>query len=362
MIRMGIKVSNLKIKDIAKMAGVSTTAVSFALNNKEGISEETRKKILDIVNDCGYMPRTLMKCNTTEDDEARRRTGLILLLSCPNSPFTTVEGRRVGMAFYEIINSIENCANEKQYDLLFKSINMNEEFQNEVREVVDHHKVDGIIIASTAIPSKYIQQVQAIGVPSVAIDAYYADIDVDCIVMDNYPGAYKAGEYLYSLGHRKIGYLRSLMRINNFDERQSGFEAALKDHGIPLEEKYIYQIGSDMDECETVLREALTDRKDLPTALFAESDYLALGAMRILQKMGINVPGDISIIGFDNIPITSIMTPALTTVSVPWQDMADMAVDALIRRMDSGKKMSIKSRIGVELVIRDSCRLLDEKI
>lgn len=352
--------ANLKIKDIARMAGVSTTAVSFALNNKEGISEETRKKILDIVNDCGYMPRTLMKCNTTEDAQTRRRAGLILLLSCPNSPFTIVEGRRVGMAFYEIINSIETCANDKQYDLLFKSINMNGEFQNEVREIVENYNVDGIIIASTAIPSKFIQQVRAIGVPAVAIDAYYADIDVDCIVMDNYPGAYKAGEYLYGLGHRKIGYLQSLLRINNFDERQSGFEAALADCGIPLQEKYIYQIGPSMDECESVLREALLDKKELPTALFAESDYLALGAMQILQKMGIDVPGDISIIGFDNIPITSIVTPALTTVGVPWQDMADMAVDALIRRMGGGKKMSIKTRIGVELVIRDSCRSVGE--
>ena len=117
-----------------------------------------------------------------------------------------------------------------------------------------------------------------------------------------------------------------------------------------------------MDECEAVLREALFDKRDLPTALFAESDYLALGAMQILQKMGIDVPGDISIIGFDNIPITSIVTPALTTVGVPWQDMADMAVDALIRRMGGGKKMSIKTRIGVELVTRDSCRALDERI
>ena len=348
----------LKIKDIAKKAGVSITAVSFALNNKEGISDETRKKILDIVSECGYTPRTLIKFDEIDQLQQANTSKLILLLNCPSTPFTKVESGNVSLSFYEIIKEVERSANQNQYDLVFKSINMDSSFQEEVHKIVTNYHVAGIIVASTAIPSFYIKQVQELGVPVVAIDSYYSDINVDCVVMDNYAGAYAAGKYLIELGHKKIGYLKSVARVNNFDERQKGFEAALNECGIDLDPANIYQVGSTIEDCETGLSEALTEKRYLPTALFAESDYLAVGALKSLQGLGIKVPDDVSVIGFDNIAISELMTPKLTTVSVPWGDMADMAIETLMRQIRQEGKTNLKTRIGVELIKRESCRVV----
>lgn len=350
----------LRIKDIAKKAGVSATAVSFALNNKEGISDETRKKILDIVSEYGYTPRTLIKCDDIEKLQQVSTSRLILLLNCPSSPFTTVDSGNVSLSFYEIIKEVEKSVNRNQYDLVFKSINMDELFQDEVRKIVTNYPVAGIIIASTAIPSAYIQQVQDLGLPMVVIDSYYPDLNVDCIVMDNYAGAYMAGRYLLDLGHRKIGYLKSIARINNFDERQSGFEAALREKGLQLDEEYIYQVGSTIEDCETGLLEAVKDSRKLPTALFAESDYLAVGAMKSFQNMGLQVPEDLSIIGFDNLVLSTLMKPELTTIGVPWCEMADLAVERLIYKINHESKRNLKTRIEVQLIVRDSCRQISQ--
>ena len=245
------------------------TAVSFALNNKEGISDETRKKILDIVNEYGYTPRTLIKCDDLEDMQQVVTSKLILLLNCPSSPFTKVESGNVSLSFYEIIKAVERSVNKHKYDLVFKSVDMNGDFQKKVQRIISAYDVAGIIVASTAIPSSYIQLVQRIGVPVVAIDSYYSDIDIDCVAMDNYAGGYAAGKYLIGLGHKKIGYLKSIARINNFSERQLGFESALHEHGIKLQPELIYQVGSTIEDCEIGLGEALKkNSKELPTAIF----------------------------------------------------------------------------------------------
>lgn len=351
----------LKIKDIAKKAGVSMTAVSFALNNKEGISDETRKKILDIVNEYGYTPRTLIKCDDLEDMQQVVTSKLILLLNCPSSPFTKVESGNVSLSFYEIIKAVERSVNKHKYDLVFKSVDMNGDFQKKVQRIISAYDVAGIIVASTAIPSSYIQLVQRIGVPVVAIDSYYSDIDIDCVAMDNYAGGYAAGKYLIGLGHKKIGYLKSIARINNFSERQLGFESALHEHGIKLQPELIYQVGSTIEDCEIGLGEALKkNSKELPTAIFAESDYLAVGAMKCLQEIGIEIPKEVSLIGFDNIAIAGLTTPGLTTISAPWKNMADIAVEILIKQLQRGKETNLKTRIGVKLLERDSCSVVNK--
>lgn len=348
----------IKIKDIAKKAGVSTTAVSFALNNKEGISEDTRKKILDIVNECGYMPRTLVKYENLEKLQHTNTdtSKLILLLNCPSSPFTKVDSGNVSLAFYEIIKAVERNVNKNNFDLIFKSIDMDNEFQNEVRKIIESYAVAGIIVASTAIPSRFIQQVQDLGIPVVVIDSYYRDVNVECVVMDNYSGAYIAGEYLIGLGHRKIGYLKSIARIHNFDERQAGFEAAMEEHGLKLEEKYIYQVGSTIEDCGAKLQKMVQEGEDFPTAFFAENDYLAIGAMKSFQAMGLKIPEDISIIGFDNLDLSTFVMPELTTISVPWEDMAAISVERLMEKMKDPSSRNLKTRVEVQLVERDSCK------
>lgn len=341
---------NLKIEDIAKKAGVSKTAVSFALNNKPGISDETRDRILNIVRDYGYAPKVLIKSSEPASDPRA-----VLLLTCSRTEITSVDFGTT--PFYtELIRSIEKRVNELGYDLWLRSINIDREFREQVSQLFRSRNASGVLLIATDMLAEDVEIVQSINKNVVALDSFFDFLNVDCIVMDNFQGAYSAAEYLVKLGHKNIGYVQSRHRIHNFDMRKAGFESALRRRGVEPGALKVYSVVPTIEATASELRPMLENCKELPTAIFAENDYMAIGTVKCLQNMGIKIPEDVSVIGFDNIELSSLITPELTTLDVPKERMAFLAVEKLIYNIENNSGYRSKDILAVNLIERNSCK------
>ena len=162
---------------------------------------------------------------------------------------------------------------------------------------------------------------------------------------------------LIELGHKQIGYIESSQRIYNFDSRKSGFMKAMGDEQLKIDPKNFYSVLPGIDEAREALEKKI-DVNNLPTAFYAENDYLAIGLLQCLTHKGINVPDQVSIIGFDDIEISSFTQPKLTTIRVFKREIAHIAVKNIISMIESESRTTIKEIVGVELIERNSCKMI----
>ncbi len=334
----------ITIEMIAKKAGVSKTAVSFALNNKPGISEETRNRILRIARSEGYFDKPV-------SDAAKSKN--ILLLMCSRTNITTLD--RTTAPFYsELISEVEKSADEAGYHLLLKSLKI--EDGKEIAPVFSSllNDLAGVLVIATDILPEDVKIFAGLSPHIVLLDSLFATINVNCVVMDNYMGGYIAAEHLAQLNHKKIGYVESCHRVYNFDSRKQGFLAGLNQHGLKLDPAHQYCTTPIIDIAKRELSERINPA-DMPTAFFAENDYLAIGLMEGLSKLGLNLPADASVIGFDDIELASFVTPKLTTIRVFKSQMARAAIQKLINQINNDIAIAAKEIVSIDLIKRGSC-------
>lgn len=341
----------LKIKDIAEKAGVSMTAVSFALNGKDGISDKTRKKILRIVEEEGYTSKSLMKKEQVMNSDVSSK---LIFLLYPVNP--TGGGQDDTYSFYEIMQKVEKQIHEFKYNLFFKTIPMQGDYKKEIEKIISFYQVEGMIVVGAQMSSGQIRKIRSIDIPAVVIDRFPREMNVDCIAFDNFAGAYEAVTYLIERGHKKIGYVGTGSANMNLSERRDGYKAALKEQGGLFDPGYcISDInGSEKEKWEMLLKET----GHMPTAFLVENDYLAIDVVKELQSSGIRVPEDVSVIGFDNSLVANLVTPELTTMDIPWDKMAELSVNRLMEKINSEAGQTLKVRISTEMVVRKSCRHL----
>lgn len=342
----------LKIKDIAKKAGVSPTAVSFALNGKDGISEKTRQKILQIVEEEGYTSKSLMKKRLRSLDTSESSRLIFLLY-----PVNVLEdgGSEDSYSFYEIMQKVEKQIREFQYNLFFKSIPMQGNYKKEIEKIIDFYQVEGMIVVGTQMSPAQIRNIYSIDTPMVVIDRFFQEMNVDCIAFDNFAGAYEAVTYLIENQHRKIGYVGSGSTNINLAERREGYEAAMRDMKGTLDPRYC--ISDIKNSGKEKWMELLKMPEQMPTAFLIETDYLAVDVIKELLAAGILVPQQVSVIGFDNSVVANLVTPELTTMNLPWDKMAGLSVQRLMEKMKEGPDGALKTKVSTELVERKSCRL-----
>lgn len=335
----------LKMKDIARKAGVSVTAVSFALNGKEGISNKTREKILQIVEEEGYTSKKVMQ----KKEEA---SSLIFLLY----PVMKEEDGESGdtYSFYEIMQKVEKQIHTYKYNLFFKSVSMQGNFRKEIEKIISSYQVEGIIVVGTQMSSTQIRAIKSIDIPMVVIDRFFNEINIDCIAFDNFAGAYAAVTYLIGKNHKKIGYAGTHSENKNLIERREGFMAALKGKGLhPDSTCCMFDIkGEDKERWGQLLE----NPRLMPSAFIVENDYLAIDMIKDLREAGVKIPKDVSVIGFDNSIVADLISPELTSVDIPWDRMASLAVMRLMEKLDDKTEETLKTRISTKMVIRKSCR------
>jgi len=342
----------MKMEDIAKIAGVSKAAVSLALNGKPGIGAETRDRILEIARDNNYVPK-LRTASRTEQLSDKSLTFLvfansgIVLEQYYQQPF-----------FRELIHFIEERCRTEGYALLFSSIEI-DSLEEEIKAAAEEGRSSGIILLGTNLTRGQIAYIADIlSSPLVALDICYESLPVHFVGINNVMGAYQAGQHLYDQGHRHIGYIASNERIHNFDDRRRGFMAALKERGIDIPNNQIFSVAPTILSSQESLKHQLNSYMDtgaiLPTAFFCECDYIAISAIKTLTELGIRVPEDISIVGFDNIKESIIVTPELTTIHVEKERMASLAVDLLIQSIADESLAKTKILVDTRFVERKS--------
>jgi len=317
----------------------------MVLNNKGPVSEATRQRVLKAIKELNYHPYRFARVLAT------RRTGNVgFILS--EKHFNRAE------PFYtRIFLGTEFEARNFDYYVLLTSIRSTFR-RSDLPRFLKERNVDGVIIAGR-INDEWIRYIKGREIPLVLIDYVPENLRVPCVLIDNVEGGYEAVRYLLRLGHRRIGFLGGSPGHPSIQGRLEGYRKALAEQGIPLREEWVIT-----DLPETTIEDGyrgmqrLFGAKDLPTALFAANDAMAIGAMKAIKEAGYTIPEDFSIIGFDDIEWSYHTDPPLTTMRVMKEEMGALALRRLIEIVEGRNPLEEKVLVGVRLIERRSCRLL----
>lgn len=333
----------MTIKDLAKLTNTSPATVSLALNGKAGVSGTTRERIIKAAEENGYI---LPKRTAALPSSIVR----LVAVSKPNT--SGIHNFRTTF-FAEIINYIQTRCSELNYSMIYSMV-PHSDFLQSILNLETIQPSCGIIVLGTYLESSEVPLLQQLPVPFVLLDRNCTIHNLNSVSINNFSGAYLAVEKLISCGHTRIGYISSSPNVYNLEERRSGFLSALRTHDLSLAPQDIIPTNSYSSDGVQRLKAALSDRSDIPTAFFCENDYTALSLVSALIQLGYSVPGDLSVIGFDDVPECSLTTPPLSTVHVDRQALATAAVDRLHLLMTSPNITSQSILVNVSIRMRAS--------
>ncbi|MGV3488577.1 MAG: LacI family DNA-binding transcriptional regulator [Tuberibacillus sp.] len=323
------------IQQVAKKAGVSVATVSRVLNNNTSVSPETRLKVEAAIKDLNYEPSMLGR--NLRNSESRL---LLVLLPNISNPFYT-----------EIINGIESVAIANQYHILLCATDSNPERENIYFNMVKNKLADGVISMDPTINKQKLYEL-AENHAIVLCSEYEEDGSIPYVSINNELAAYHAVKHLIKLGHKNIALINSDEKFLYARQRKSGYEKALKEFGLPIREEWIYNTHQLEFENGVQAMRKLLQLHEKPSAVFAVSDTLAIGALKEINLNGLKVPDDIALVGFDKISFSNMTNPTLTTIAQPMYKMGLTAASMLIERLKGNNVESIL--LDHELVIRES--------
>jgi LacI family transcriptional regulator len=331
------------IKDISRIAGVSTAAVSIVLNGKPGVSEATRYRILRVARELNYTPNLLARSLVS-----RRSPKSIALM------ITNIRNA----IFPEIAAGIEEVLREHDYSLSIVSTFDDEQLEAKQIDNIKARGVDGVIVSSPLIDNPNIPRLVAEGFPVVSVLRYvYGCDDLDFVIVDNFKGGYLAVEHLARIGHKKIAIVGGPVNTSTGLERFRGGVQALKDYGIPTGSEYFY--GGDFFRERGYLAAHYflnLPKHKRPSAIYACNDDMAIGVIEALMDSGLKVPDDMAVVGFNNVEATSMRAIDLSTIDQHAHAIGRMAAQRLIAKLEGtvdGK--GFRKVLEPRLVIRGSC-------
>jgi LacI family transcriptional regulator len=335
-------------RDIAKQADVALSTVSQVLNNRPGVSQETRLRVLEVASELGYRQRIAI------DSVISPRLNTIALLTKRHNG----EPVRINPFYSYALAGAERECQRHNIGLMYANIEVDEDSRALTlpTSLLDQ-RVDGIIIVGTFLEETISEITRYTGHNVVLIDAYTSGKNShDSVLIDNLNGAFNAVSYLIDNGHQHIGLIGSHARSHpSILERRDGYLKALQAHQIDhtyIEDSVLERASA----YEATVR--LMNRAPEITAIFACNDNVAIGVMNAVQKMGLSVPEDVSVVGFDDIDLAQEVTPPLTTVHVDKVLLGVMAVRMLKDRTESPERPALTTTLSTQLIVRDSVRKL----
>lgn len=329
------------IEQIAKELNVSNASVSRALNDRPGVSDALRQRILQRASELKYTPsitaRGLAKSQTFGVGFfVREKPGI----SMHTDPF-----------YGEILHGVEQALASTDYHVTIASLT-HDILQAPLEfRFVREHRIDGMILAGPDIPSETIMELLQSGIPLVLVDNQLVHSRVNCVNSDDERGAYLAARHLLELNHRHIGALAGPEQWSSNARRVAGFRRALAEQNLAL--PIVHADMTTIESGAAAYRRLIEQRPDL-TAICAVNDAMALGALRAAQESGKSVPGDLAVVGFDDIPLASLNEPQLTTVRVPKQQMGQEAALRMLALINNPDLAPVEVQVSVELVKRAS--------
>jgi len=324
------------ISEVARRAGVSIATVSRVLNNvPRGVGEALRRRVLKAVQALDYRPNALARSL----HQKRTRTLGVLITDIAN-PY-----------YGEITRGIENVARQQGYAIFLCNTDRRPDLMAHYINVLRENRVDAIIIGGGGTPGR--RQFQALhdrSVPAVLIGRY--DVPLPAVRIDNFKGGWEAGMHLARLGHRRIAIISGPPTSTSIQDRMKGYRRALAEHSIPLPADWM--LHGDLRPASALqLAQSLLACRPRPTAILAANDQMAIATIRAGLKLGLRVPEDLSVIGFDNIELASYISPALTTMGVPLYRIGVAAAESAIRLLNGLPKYE-ETWFTPELIVRES--------
>lgn len=323
------------IQEVAKKAGVSVATVSRVINHPERVAVKTRERVEKTIEQLNYEPSILGR-NLRKSES---RLILVLIPSIAN-PFYT-----------EIINGIEDTVIKHGYNILLCQTESNPKRAMIYFNLIRNRMADGIISMDPTVDINHLNKLNET-YPIIQCSEYDENGTISYVTIDSELAAYEAVNYLIGIGHEKIAFINSDEKYLYARQRRDGYERAFRENNLPVNEDLMYYAqGIGFELGENVVRDIL-NRADRPTAIFAVSDILAVGALREFSLNNVRVPEDIALVGFDKINLSSMTYPTLTTIAQPMYEMGCISAQMIINKIN-GKKVE-NVILEHKLVVRES--------
>ena len=325
------------IRDVAAHAGVSTTTVSHVVNGTRRVDAGTAARVKAAIDELGYRPNALAR------SMRRGRTHTVgIVLPDISNPF-----------FGDLARSLEDHMYEAGYSAIICNSDGDGGKESAYLDVLLSKKVDGLLLVAASQPSEHLRQLLETGPPTVVVDRELGDLPVSQVLVDNHHGGYLAGRHLLELGHRDIAVIAGPSATGTSARRLEGFRHAIDEAGLRISQKRIFR-GDFRAASGRAAMEGWLRSRSAPTAVFAENDLMAVGALSAAHAADIAVPDEVSVVGFDGIAFGADVTPPLTTVAQSTNDVATTAVELLFERIRDGQASPRRVELPVSLLVRGS--------
>jgi Transcriptional regulators len=333
--------------DVAKRAGVSGATVSRVYNSPDSVGEETREKVIRAAAELDYHP------NLIASNFVKRVSGNIGVI-IPHIPHVHIFSVYY---FSELLSGIGEGMEDNGYNLMLFFYKTSDDGKNDYMKYYTSGKVDGCIFLGTRRNDEGLLSVRNAGYELCLVNNYIDGSGISYIDVDNISGSYEVVRYLVELGHRRIAFVNGPDSFTNSLDRFAGYKKALYESGIPFDEKLVFE-GNYSKKSGYVLSGEIQKIKEMPTAVFAGNDRMAAGLVQGFSEKGMRIPEDISIVGYDDSDISTIVRPALTTVHIPFFEMGKSCVNEFVKQIRGSNENGFSLLIKPGLVIRESARNL----
>lgn len=327
----------MKMSDVAKLANVSPATVSRVLSNPEVVRKETREKVLAIIDEVNYKPHIVAR-------QFRTRETKTILVVVPD----------ITSAFFsEVLRGIEHLAEDHGYQVILGDTENSIERENNYVNLLLQKQVDGMIMLTAKLDKEKLEELSNL-FPLVLACEYIDGLNVPTVSIDNISSARKATEHLIHLGHQKIAHISGPMNVILSRDRLQGYQQAMLRHDLRIDSAYI-QEGSLSIESGYNQMKKLLSLETPPTSVFVYNDEMAMGAIKAVKDMGLKVPEDVAIVGFDNLKMSMVIEPHLTSIDQPKYAMGNKAIELLLKLINNEDLQKQTFVMNDTLIVRESC-------
>ncbi|MGR5248103.1 LacI family DNA-binding transcriptional regulator [Vibrio aestuarianus] len=326
------------IKDVSEHAGVSQATVSRVINGTSRVSHDKKLKVEKAIKDLGYRPNSIAQAL------ASSRTGSIGVIV-----------PELGGTFYSsILHNIEEQLRKFGYHVVVTAGSNTEQGQKESVQFLIGRRVDALILHTQNLTDDYLIELDQQGINLVLVNRFIPEIACSCIDIDNELGGFLATQHLLNQGHKRIACITGPLEKSDARGRLQGYRKALEEAGLEYDEALVSEAGFTEESGVKAMRKLLMRQCEF-SAVFASNDHMAFGAFEELRRVGMQIPNDISLVGFDNILFARYLTPALTTVNFPLEQMSLEAVQLVIQKLHKNKR-DVDFKLSPSLVVRESVK------
>ena len=333
---------SITAKSLAAKLGLSESAISLALNDKPGVSRETRRRVIEAAKAYGY--DFSKKASATAGKKGTicfaiyKKSGAVV----SDTPF-----------FSTLTDGISMGCRRQHYDCVVRYLYEDDDIADQVY-TLGASQFSGMILLATEIDEGTLKGFSRLSIPMVVLDAYYEKLDFNFILINNVQGAYMATEHLIKKRRTQPGYLRSDYWISNFEQRADGFYKAIRAAGMSTAKSQVLRLTPSQEGAYADMKRLLNAGERPVDCYFADNDLIAIGAILALKEAGYRVPEDVAVVGFDDMPACEYMDPQLTTIMVPKLFMGETAAMRVIQLIEGANTQPLKIEVSTKLVRRRS--------